>query len=109
MPTKFVSFPKYEHFIADERYALLAKKVGLKFSTTEEGIEKLVNEIIKLNEFLNIPKSFKECGIDENEFFNKIDNLADKAFEDQCTNANPRLPLVSELKQIMIDAYFGNL
>lgn len=109
IPTKFVSFPKYEHYIADERYAHLAKKAGLMFNTKEEGVERLVQEIIKLNEYLGIPKSFKECGINEFNFISKVDELADKAFEDQCTNANPRLPLVSELKQIMIDAYYGNL
>ena len=79
------------------------------FNTKEEGVERLVQEIIKLNEYLGIPKSFKECGINEFNFISKVDELADKAFEDQCTNANPRLPLVSELKQIMIDAYYGNL
>lgn len=109
MPTKFVSFPKYEYFIADERYALLAKKLGFKFDDTVSGVNILVDEIIKLNDFLGIPRSFKECGLDENIFISKLDELADKAFEDQCTNANPRLPLVSELKQIMVDAYYGNL
>ena len=109
MPTKFVSFPKYEYFIADKRYAHLASKLGIKFDTVEEGVEILVQEIIKLNEHLSIPKSFKECGVSESEYISKLGSLADKAFEDQCTNANPRLPLVSELKQIMIDAYYGNL
>ena len=61
-----------------------------------------------MNEFLEIPKSFKEAGIDEAEFIAKIDMLADRAFEDQCTTANPRVPLVSELKQILIDSYYGN-
>lgn len=109
MPTKFVSFPKYEHFIADLRYADIARRLGLKFESVEEGVEALVQEIIKMNEYLGIPKSFKECGLNEQEFISSVDMLADKAFEDQCTNANPRLPLVSELKQIMIDAYYGNL
>lgn len=109
MPTKFVSFPKYEHFIADLRYADIARRLGLKFESVEEGVEALVQEIIKMNEYLGIPKSFKECGLNEEEFISSVDMLADKAFEDQCTNANPRLPLVSELKQIMIDAYYGNL
>lgn len=109
MPTKFVSFPKYEHFIADLRYADIARRLGFKFESVQEGVEALVQEIIKMNEYLGIPKSFKECGLNEEEFISSVDMLADKAFEDQCTNANPRLPLVSELKQIMIDAYYGNL
>ena len=68
----------------------------------------LIEEIKKLNNDLNIPKSFKEAGIDEQEFLAKVDILADRAFEDQCTTANPRLPLVSELKQILLDSYYGN-
>ena len=59
------------------------------------------------NESLNIPKSFNEAWIDEKEFLAKIDILADRAFEDQCTTANPRVPLVSEIKQILLDSYYG--
>ena len=106
-PTKFVSFPKYEHFIADEKYANFAKKIGLEFKTTEEGIDALINMVNELLEKLDIPKSFKEYGIDEAIYMSKIDDLANKAFEDQCTTATPRLPLVSELKKILIDAYYG--
>ena len=106
-PTKFVSFPKYEYFIADQKYAELAKKMNFKADTVEEGIESLITEIQKLNADLNIPKSFKEAGIDEEEFMAKVDMLADRAFENQCTTANPRLPLVTELKQILIDSYYG--
>ena len=106
-PTKFVSFPKYEHFIADEKYANFAKKIGLEFKTTEEGIDALINMVNELLEKLDMPKSFKEYGIDEAIYMSKIDDLANKAFEDQCTTANPRLPLVSELKKILIDAYYG--
>ena len=108
MPTKFVSFPKYEYYIADEKYCELAKKVGLKADTKEEGINSLIQKIKELNEHMGIPKSFKEAGIDEQEFLAKVDMLADRAFEDQCTTANPRVPLVSELKQILLDSYYGN-
>ena len=106
-PTKFVSFPKYEYFIADEKYANLARKLGLNASTTEEGVKSLIKAIQKLNEELNEPKSIKEAGIDEKEFLAKVDELADKAFSDQCTTANPRVPLVPEIKQILLDAYYG--
>ena len=108
IPTKFVSFPKYEYFIADIKYAELSKKMGFKADTKEQAIDSLIKEIQKLNEKLNIPKSFKEAGIDEQEFMNKLDLLADRAFEDQCTTANPRVPLVEEMKQILIDSYYGN-
>ena len=107
-PTKFVSFPKYEYFIADQKYAEISRKMGFKSSNVEEGVNSLIEEIKKLNEDLGIEKSFKEAGINEQEFLTKVDMLADRAFEDQCTNANPRLPLVSELKQIMLDSYYGN-
>ena len=106
-PTKFVSFPKYEYFIADQKYAMLAKKVGLPANTVEEGIESLVQRVKDLNTYLNMPKSLQEAGIEEQEFLAKVDLLADRAFEDQCTTANPRVPLVSELKQILLDSYYG--
>ena len=94
-PTKFVSFPKYEYFIADKKYYEMAKKVGLKADNVEEGINSLIEKIKEMNEHMNIPKSFKDAGI------------ADRAFEDQCTTANPRVPLVSEIKQILLDSYYG--
>ena len=106
-PTKFVSFPKYEYFIANQKYANLAKKVGLPANTVEEGIESLIQKVKEMNTHLKMPSSFKEAGIDEQEFLAKVDLLADRAFEDQCTTANPRVPLVSELKQILLDSYYG--
>lgn len=109
MPTKFVSFPKYEHYIADYKYSLLAKRIGIEFNSPKEAVDKLIEKIKDLNKKLNIPKSFIEYGISENEFLSKIDSLADKAFEDQCTNTNPRLPLIEELKTIMVDAFYGNI
>ncbi len=106
-PTKFVSFPKYEYFIADQKYANLARKLGLPTKTTEEGVNSLIKAIQQLNNNLNEPKSLQEAGIDEKEFLAKVDELADKAFSDQCTSANPRVPLIPEIKQIMLDAYYG--
>lgn len=106
-PTKFVSWPKYEYYIANEKYATIARKIGLKADTVEEGVDSLIAEVRKMNEELNIPKSFKDAGIDEKEFLAKVDLLADRAFEDQCTTANPRVPLVSEIKQMLLDSYYG--
>ena len=106
-PTKFVSWPKYEYFIADQKYANIAKRVGLKADTVEEGVNSLIKAIQELNEKVNIPKSFKDAGIDETEFLAKVDMLADRAFEDQCTTVNPRVPLVKEIKQILLDSYYG--
>jgi len=107
MPSKFVSFPKYEYFIADQKYADLSRRMNFPAYTNEEGVNSLIAEIQKLNADLNIPRSFQEAGIAEQEFLSKVDMLADRAFEDQCTTANPRLPLVEELKQILLDSYYG--
>ena len=107
-PTKFVSFPKYEYFIADQKYANLAKRLGLKCGSTEEGIKSLIKAIQEMNKKLGIPSTLQGEGISETEFLSKLDDLVEKAFEDQCTTANPRLPLVTDLKQILLDAYYGN-
>jgi len=106
-PTKFVSFPKYETFIAEKKLAEIAKALGLPSATTEEGVKSLIAAIRKLMKEINVPMSIKDCKIDEKSFMAKVDELADKAFEDQCTTANPRLPLVKELKEIYIKAYKG--
>ena len=106
-PTKFVSFPKYEHFIADLRYADIARTLGLPASTTEEGVQSLVNAIYKLAKELNIPMSIRENGVDKNTFEAEVDALAERAFEDQCTTANPKLPLVTELAEVYRQAFIG--
>ncbi len=106
-PSKFNSFPKYQHFIADERYAAIAKHLGLKANTTEEGVESLVNAIFDLAKKLNIPMSIRENGVDKKDFEARVDYLADKAFEDQCTTANPKLPLVTELADVYRNAFKG--
>ncbi|WP_338471703.1 bifunctional acetaldehyde-CoA/alcohol dehydrogenase [Niallia sp. XMNu-256] len=106
-PRKLATFPKYEHFIADERYAEIARILGLPASTTAEGVESLVQAIISLAKELNIPMSLQSQGIDKKEFEQNVDILADRAFEDQCTGANPKMPLVSELAEIYRKAYKG--
>lgn len=106
-PTKFVSFPKYEHFIADKRYAEIARVLGLPAATTEQGVESLVQAIYQLAEELNIPMSIAGNGVDAKEFEAQADDLADRAFEDQCTTANPKLPLVTELAEVYRQAYKG--
>lgn len=108
VPTKFVSFPKYEYFIADQKYADLSRRMNFPAFTNEEGVVSLVEEVRKLNKDLEIPASFQEAGVDEQEFLAKVDLLADRAFEDQCTTANPRVPLVEEIKQMLLDSYYGN-
>jgi acetaldehyde dehydrogenase/alcohol dehydrogenase len=106
-PTKFVSFPKYEIFIADKKYAEIAKALDLPSSTSEEGVQSLINAVKQLMKAVNVPASIAECKVDEKEFHAKVAELADKAFEDQCTTANPRLPLVSELEKLYLKAFKG--
>lgn len=107
IPSKFVSFPKYKKFIADEKYAEIAAFLGLPAKTTEEGVQSLINAVIDLMKEVNEPLSFSECGIDEETYMRNVPDIANKAFEDQCTTANPKLPLVKEIEHIMIDAYKG--
>ncbi|MCT2536174.1 bifunctional acetaldehyde-CoA/alcohol dehydrogenase [Aquibacillus koreensis] len=106
-PKKFAAFPKYEHFIADQRYAEIAKVLGLPARTTEEGVESLVQAIISLAKELNIPMSIAENGVSKKDFEAKVDYLAERAFEDQCTTANPKLPLVTELAEVYRNTFKG--
>lgn len=104
-PTKFSAFPKYKSFVADKKYAEIAKYIGLKANTTEEGVNNLIDAINKLLVELNIPKTIAECGVSEKDFMASVDKLALDAFDDQCTPANPRYPLASELKDIYLTAF----
>ena len=106
-PTKFAAWPKYTHFVADERYAEIARILGLPARTTEEGVNSLIQAIRDLNKKLGIEESFQQLGIDPADFENRVDYLADRAFEDQCTTANPKLPLVTELAEVYRNAFYG--
>ena len=105
MPSKFAAFPRYKSFVADKKYAEIAKALGLKANTTEEGVKSLVEAVRNLMKELNMPMTVQACGIEEETYFAAIERLALDAFDDQCTPANPRLPLVSELVQIYKDIY----
>lgn len=106
-PTKFATFPKYEEFIADKKYAKAARFVGLGGNTTEESVDNLIEAIKKLMRNLNMPTSIRECGVEEEVFMAKLDELSEHAHDDQCTGANPRYPLVEEIKEIYRKAYYG--
>ena len=106
-PTKFTIFPKYSKFVADQRYAQIARYLGLGGKTQEEQIANLIQAIRNLMKELNVPMSIRECGVDEKTFMETLPGLAERAFEDQCTTANPRYPLVSELEEIYRKAYYG--
>lgn len=106
-PTKFATFPKYEKFIADQKYAKVARMIGKDGNSVSELVDRLIEAIWELKTDLGSPKSIQECGVDEKTFLNNLQRLAEKAHEDQCTTANPRYPLISEIKQIYLDAYYG--
>ncbi|MDD9266771.1 bifunctional acetaldehyde-CoA/alcohol dehydrogenase [Paenibacillus sp. GCM10023248] len=107
LPTKFTSFPKYDHFVADQRYAEIARMLGLPAQTTEEGVNSLIEAIRQLNQKLGIPEKFQDLGFNPEQFEARVDYLADRAFEDQCTTANPRMPLVTELADVYRNAFYG--
>ncbi|MFZ7944246.1 bifunctional acetaldehyde-CoA/alcohol dehydrogenase [Neobacillus sp. 19] len=106
-PNKFMTYPKYDHFIADERYAEIAKMLGLPASSTEEGIKSLIKAVIALAKELDIPMSIQANGVNKEKFESKLGVLAEHAFDDQDTIANPKQPYISELAEIYRQAYLG--
>ena len=104
-PTKFAAFPKYKTFIADRKYYQIAKYLGFEAETVEQGVDSLIKEVEKLLKEVNIPTSLSEAGVEEKLFNEKLTRLATNAFEDQCTTTNPRYPLITELKTILVKAY----
>lgn len=106
-PTKFAIFPKYGKFVADERYAQISRYLGFGGNTKEEQIASLIEAVRSLMKDLSLPATIADCGIKEKDFLSKLDMLSERAFEDQCTTANPRYPLISELKDIYTKAYYG--
>lgn len=106
-PTKFAAFPKYNEYVADRRYAKLARKLGLPAQTTQQGVQSFIAAVQKLLADTGRPASIKACGVEEKAFMAGLEALSYKAFEDQCTTANPRYPLVSEIMEIYKKAYYG--
>ncbi|MCO6560288.1 MAG: bifunctional acetaldehyde-CoA/alcohol dehydrogenase [Gilliamella sp.] len=108
-PTKQGTFSQYGYPKAVSRYAEIADHLGLTATTDndEKKVEKLIGWLDQLRKDLDIPFSIKEFGVDEKTFLAQVDQLAVDAFDDQCTGANPRYPLIAELKQILLDTYYG--
>lgn len=106
-PNKFVPFPKYECFIADEKLAKAARFLGFGGKNNEESIDNLINAIRQLMRDMDMPMSIKETGVDEKLFMDNVEALAEKAHDDQCTGANPKYPLVSEIVELYKQAYYG--
>ncbi len=107
VPTKMGTFSQYDHPHTLERYAEIATALGLKGKTDEDKVESLIKAIDELKERIGIKKSIKDYGIDEKEFLERLDDMTEQAFDDQCTGANPRYPLMSEIKQMYLNAYYG--
>ncbi len=106
-PVKMGTFPQYDHPRALERYAEIADFIGLKGNTDEEKLENLIKAISELKEKVGIKKTIKDYGIDEKYFLDNLDEMTEQAFDDQCTGANPRYPLMSEIKEMYLNAYYG--
>ncbi|MBQ8324501.1 MAG: bifunctional acetaldehyde-CoA/alcohol dehydrogenase [Clostridia bacterium] len=108
VPVKMGTFPQYDHPHALARYAEVATALGITGADDGEKLEKLIAKLEELKERVGIKKTIKEYGIDEADFLARLDDMVEQAFDDQCTGANPRYPLMSELKQMYLDAYYGN-
>ncbi len=106
-PAKMGTFSQYDHPHTLARYAEIADFLGIKGNTDAEKLEGLIKAVNELKEKVGIRKTIREYDIDENEFLNSLDEMTEQAFDDQCTGANPRYPLMSEIKQMYLNAYYG--
>ena len=106
-PTKMGTFSQYDHPHTLARYAEVADYLGIKGKNNEEKLENLIAAIDELKAKVGIKKTIKEYGIDEKDFLDRLDAMVEQAFDDQCTGANPRYPLMSEIKQMYLNAYYG--
>ena len=106
-PAKMGTFPQYEFPHTLERYAEIADFLHLGGNTDEEKLEKLIDEIEKLKRKIGIKATIKDYGVDEKYFLETLDEMTEMAFDDQCTGANPRYPLMSEIKAMYLKAYYG--
>lgn len=106
-PTKMGTFSQYDHPHTLERYAEVAEYLGCKGKTNEEKVEALITKIDELKDYIGIKKTIKDYVPDEKDFLDRLDAMVEQAFDDQCTGANPRYPLMSEIKQMYLNAYYG--
>ncbi|MBR3099487.1 MAG: bifunctional acetaldehyde-CoA/alcohol dehydrogenase [Clostridia bacterium] len=107
VPTKMGTFPQYTHPHTLRRYAEIAERIGLTGRTDADKLEKLIAKLRELKKTVGIRDTIAEYGVKEEDFLATLDQMSEDAFDDQCTGANPRYPLISELKQIYLDAYYG--
>ena len=107
-PAKMGTFSQYDHPHTLARYAEIADYLGLGGETDEEKLENLIKAINELKAKVGIKETIKDYGIDEQDFLDRLDDMVEQAFDDQCTGANPRYPLMSEIKQMYLNSYYGN-
>ncbi len=106
-PAKMGTFSQYDHPHTLARYAEIADHLGLGGKTDEEKLENLIKAINELKAKVGIKETIRDYGIDEQDFLDRLDDMVEQAFDDQCTGANPRYPLMSEIKQMYLNAYYG--
>ena len=106
-PAKMGTFSQYDHPKTKRRYAEVAESLGIEGKNDDEKVKNLIAAIDELKEKVGIKKTIKDYGIDEQDFLNRLDDMVEQAFDDQCTGANPRYPLMSEIKQMYLNAYYG--
>lgn len=106
-PAKMGTFPQYDHPHTLARYAEVADYLGIKGKDDNEKLENLIKEIDKLKNKIGIKATIRDYGIDEQDFLDRLDDMVEQAFDDQCTGANPRYPLMKEIKQMYLKAYYG--
>lgn len=107
IPTKMGTFPQYDHPHTLRRYAEIAEALDLGGLTDEEKVENLITAINRLKEKIGIKKTIRDYDVNEQLFLSTLDEMTTQAFDDQCTGANPRLPLMREIKQMYLNAYYG--
>ena len=107
VPTKMGTFPQYDHPHTLRRYAEVAEALGFGGANDEESLNNLIKAIDELKEKIGIKRTIKDYGIDEKDFLDRLDEMSEQAFDDQCTGANPRYPLISEIKDMYLKAYYG--
>ncbi len=106
-PTKMGTFPQYKYPQAKRRYAEVAEMLGLNGKNDDEKVEKLIKKIDELKKALNLPMTIKDAKVDEKAFLDNLEQMTEDAFNDQCTGANPRYPLMKEIKDMYLKVYYG--
>ncbi len=107
VPPKMGTFPQYDHPHTLRRYAEVAEALNLGGNTDEEKLENLIKAINELKDKIGIKKTIRDYGIDEQNFLDRLDEMTEQAFDDQCTGSNPRYPLMEEIKEMYLKAYYG--